>query len=243
MDKINTKIANFLARYLTKTNKGYQPPSTSPPDLYKKCLKKGDILLIEGNQYISTAIKYLTQSTWSHAALYVGDSYNKKNENGESLSLIEASVRDGVIASPLSKYKDFHSRICRPINLSPADKDTVISYAINAIGRNYDLKNVVDLARYLLPTPPVPTRMRRKMLALGAGDPTRVICSSLIAEAFQTIKYPILPEHDTDSTALHIRHHSLFVPRDFDVSPYFQIIKPTLEKGFDYKAINWEKDP
>jgi hypothetical protein len=32
---------------------------------------------------------------------------------------------------------------------------------------------------------------------------------------------------------LHIRHHSLFTPRDFDVSPYFAIIKPTLELGFD----------
>jgi hypothetical protein len=26
----------------------------------------------------------------------------------------------------------------------------------------------------------------------------------------------------------YVRHHSLFVPRDFDVSPYFQVIKPTL---------------
>ena len=36
---------------------------------------------------------------------------------------------------------------------------------------------------------------------------------------------------------LHIRHHSLFTPRDFDLSPYFSIIKPTLEKGFDHKKI------
>ena len=36
-----------------------------------------------------------------------------------------------------------------------------------------------------------------------------------------------------------IRHHSLFVPRDFDASPYFEIIKPTIAQGFDYRALEW----
>ena len=39
---------------------------------------------------------------------------------------------------------------------------------------------------------------------------------------------------------LHIRHHSLFTPRDFDLSPYFRVVKPTLEYGFDYKRLKWE---
>ncbi len=88
------------------------------------------------------------------------------------------------------------------------------------------------------------------MLALGSGDPTRAICSSLIAEAFQSIKYPILPDSiltkskdlncsDCYDEFLHIRHSSLFAPRDFDISPYFQIIKPTLDAGFDPHKINW----
>ncbi|MGB5011018.1 MAG: hypothetical protein WBO88_12155, partial [Candidatus Dechloromonas phosphoritropha] len=38
---------------------------------------------------------------------------------------------------------------------------------------------------------------------------------------------------------LRIRDHSLFVPRDFDVSPYFQVVKPTLEQGFDYRRLTW----
>ncbi|MEK7071021.1 MAG: lipo-like protein, partial [Patescibacteria group bacterium] len=38
---------------------------------------------------------------------------------------------------------------------------------------------------------------------------------------------------------LHIRHHSLFAPRDFDLSPYFQIIKPALASNFNYKNIIW----
>jgi hypothetical protein len=39
---------------------------------------------------------------------------------------------------------------------------------------------------------------------------------------------------------MHIRHHSLYTPCDFDLSPYFQIVKPTLEYGFDYKTVMWD---
>jgi hypothetical protein len=106
------------------------------------------------------------------------------------------------------------------------------------LGNRYDLKNVFDLARYLLPTPPVPTPWRRPMLALGSSDPTRAICSTLIAEAFEMVGFPILPIDGSKAVAplgcpdrvrevQHIRHYRLFVPRDFDVSPYFTIIKPS----------------
>ena len=109
------------------------------------------------------------------------------------------------------------------------------------------------MARYLFPTPPIPVRWRRRMIQLGAGEPTRAICSSLIAKAFQKVHYPILPRIErkdgklTSTSAysreeiLHIRHHSLFAPRDFDLSPYFSIVKPTIEYGFDYKQVQWAK--
>jgi len=38
----------------------------------------------------------------------------------------------------------------------------------------------------------------------------------------------------------HIRHHSLFVPRDFDLSPYFRIIKPLQNPDFDYTTMQWK---
>ena len=41
------------------------------------------------------------------------------------------------------------------------------------------------------------------------------------------------------SEILHIRHHSLYAPRDFDLSPYFHVVKPTLETGFDYRRLRW----
>jgi hypothetical protein len=88
------------------------------------------------------------------------------------------------------------------------------------------------------------------MIAFGSGDPTRAICSTLIAQAFQSVHYPVLPavEYRTAATEecpdcideiMHIRHHSLFAPRDFDVSPYFRIIKPTIEGGFDFRTLKW----
>lgn len=81
----------------------------------------------------------------------------------------------------------------------------------------------------------------------SSGDPTRAICSSLIAQAFQSIRYPVLPDversHPAADEIHHIRHHSLFAPRDFDVSPYFEVIKPRLAAGFDYRAIAWGDDP
>jgi hypothetical protein len=42
---------------------------------------------------------------------------------------------------------------------------------------------------------------------------------------------------------LHIRHHSLYMPRDFDISPYFRIVKPTIELGFDYQKLRWANRP
>lgn len=237
-------------RVVTTESSGYEPYTPSDPETLRASLKPGDVLLVEGNQHVSAAIKYLTQSSWSHAAVYVGDRWGGPGED-----LIEATIEAGCEAVPLAKYSRFNTRICRPVGLAEADRDAIITHLAGSIGRQYDLKNILDLARYLFPTPPVPVRWRRRMIAFGSGDPTQAICSSLIAEAFQSVRYPILPNIDATGPGepklissysrdeiLHIRHHSLFAPRDFDLSPYFRVVKPTIERGFDYKTLVWE-DP
>ena len=239
-----SKLGSLLARYLAKPRDEFNPGTSKPGELASS-LKKGDILLIDGTSRFSSAIKYLTQSSWSHAAIFVGDYLNQSNAKGEELNLIEADIVEGVRAIPLSEYENIHSRICRPVGLSNEELDAVLQHVTSRIGHSYDLKNIFDLARYFIITPPVPSSWKRRMLAFGAGDPTQAICSSMIAEAFQSIRYPILPDIELQlSTSregkryqkevLHIRHHSLFAPRDFDVSPYFEIIKPTLKQGFDF---------
>lgn len=250
-DTLLDRIGRFLAGRLQAPSSGYQPYTPSDPETLHRSLVPGDILLVEGNQKVSAAIKYLTQSTWSHAAVYVGNALPKPNDGTKRPRLIEVNLGEGCVAVPLSKYKTYNTRICRAHGLTPDDREKVVEFMIAQIGLKYDMKNIFDMLRYFFPTPPVPVRWRRRMLAFGSGDPTRAICSSLIAQAFQAVRYPILPEVTlapgrTAATSrysrreiLHIRHHTLFTPRDFDLSPYFQIVKPTLEFGFDYKGLVW----
>ncbi len=61
------------ARYLDQPLRPYEPFAVCDPTKLAAVLRPGDVLLVEGDTRVSTAIKYLTQSTWSHAALYVGD--------------------------------------------------------------------------------------------------------------------------------------------------------------------------
>lgn len=241
----------LLARFLSKRLSTGEWAATSRSAALHRAIRPGDVLLVEGNSRFSIAIKYLTQSTWSHAALCVGEIPDARSDDGEPLTLVEADINEGVCAVPLSKYEAFHTRICRPVGLSSEEIARVTGFAVARIGHQYNLRNVFDLARYLVQRPPVPNAWRRRLLAFGSGDPTRAICSSLIAEAFLSIRYPILPDltrvqesgpsgEQAYREIMHIRHHSLFTPRDFDISPYFEVIKPSLEEGFDFHRVTWE---
>lgn len=251
MNRVARWLGGRLADYLTRPLYHYEPHAPVEADQFLARLQPADVLLVEGNTRVSSAIKYLTQSTWSHAALYIGDALGQGLDIKRAPTLIEADLAQGVVAIPLATYARFNTRICRPILLDPADRERVLRYAINRIGLAYDLKNILDLGRYLLPVPPVPAHLRRRMLALGSGDPTRAICTTLIAQAFQSVRYPILPRVEKLAPDIrrqlgysvaeihHIRHHSLFAPRDFDLSPYFKIIKPLADSDFDYKRLRW----
>ena len=241
-------VGRRIAQYLDREIEGYHPFTPSNPDSLRATLQPGDVLLVEGNNHISGVIKYLTQSTWSHAALYVGPIGDRETPEGEPLVLVEANIGHGVVAAPLSKYSRFHTRICRPVGLTPDDCHRVCAYATERIGFDYDVKNIIDLLRYLFPLP-VPQRFRRRMMALGSGHPSRIICSALIAQAFENVHYPILPkvskkdDEDVRREILEIRHSSLYAPRDFDISPYFMLVKPTIENGFDYRKVRWAHLP
>src|SRR5712692_5747910 len=219
MNALFSKLGHGIAAYLSKPIRQGTQVATHSYEFLAATLRPGDVLLVEGNTRISVAIKYLTQSTWSHATFFVGDKAFPQTPGDE-----------------------------------PEDLKKVIAYAASRIGHRYDMKNLFDLARYLFPTPPVPVRWRRRMIAFGSGDPSRAICSTLIAQAFQVVRYPILPEvtleksddpgcNDCYHEILHIRHYSLYTPRDFDISPYFEVVKPTLLQGFDFHRVVWADDP
>jgi hypothetical protein len=253
MARIDTAL-DWLASRITSHVTCPADPSKTPTHTdvaqLQRALKPGDVLLIDGCDRVSAAIRYFTQSSWSHAAMFVGDVPGTERPDGQSHCLVEMNLGEGCVSVPLDKYRLYPTRICRPANLSEADLKTVVTYMIDRLGLQYDTRNVIDLARYLMPTLPLPRRFRRRMMALGSGAPTRAICSTLIAQAFESVRYPILPRVEragplsgldgyTADEIYHIRHHSLFAPRDFDLSPYFEVVKPTLTEGFDYTQIAW----
>jgi hypothetical protein len=250
-DTMLDRFGRWLARKLDHEPERTLDFGPSDKETLFTVMRPADVLLVEGRSKISGVVKYLTQSTWSHSALYVGDALDKPGNGDERPRLVEVNVGEGCVAVPLSKYRDSNVRICRPVGLVPEDRERVVRFMIDRLGARYDMKNLVDLLRYVFPPPPVPLRFRRRMISVGSGDPTRAICSTLIAEAFQSVRYPILPatRHQVRERLpasgysrldiYHIRHHSLYAPRDFDLSPYFAVIKPTLVQGFEYKKLRW----
>jgi permuted papain-like amidase YaeF/Yiix C92 family enzyme len=272
-------LSDYAIELLTKPLKSYALHVPNDMAALKRYVRKGDVILVEGNERISECIKYLTQSSWSHSALYVGDEPIRRDpaQKGELVErfgdeakflVVEALVESGVVLSPLSKYRDFNMRICRPFSLSSADLAEVMDEALRSVGEMYDLRNVVDLARFFLPVSLVPRRFRRSALSFGSGEPTRVICSSLIASVFHRVRFPIIPNYaqlpseSVPSTGvrrllsmkgrqpepsygiMRVVSPTLITPRDFDLSPYFEIIKFNIIENmrFDYHKILWADD-
>ena len=196
-------------------------------------LQPGDVLLVEGNNHVSGIIKYLTQSTWSHAALYVGPIGDRTTEDGEPLVLVEANLGEGVVGAPLSKYARYHTRICRPTGLTRRRPRAGLRLRRRA--HRLRLRRQEHHRPDALPDAAAgAAALASPDDELGSGHPTRIICSALIAQAFENVRYPILPKISrVESEAareemLEIRHSSLYAPRDFDISPYFEVVKPTL---------------
>ncbi len=219
-----------------------------------------DILLVEGRARVSEVIKQITQSTWSHAALYIGRLHNIENpvlrqrvsefrkvEADEQL-IVESLLGQGTIISPLSNYKLDHLRICRPQGLTHRDKQLVIGYALGRLGLQYDVRQLLDLARYLLPWGILPRRWRSSLFEHKIGSATREICSALLAESFFSINYPILPliqKNPKTGVEFIPRNPKLFTPSDFDYSPYFDIVKyPMFDLTAEaaYKHLPWSKE-
>jgi hypothetical protein len=104
----------------------------------------------------------------------------------------------------------------------------VTAYAIKALGKPYNVRHLLDLARFLLPWSILPRRWGSSLFTMPSGEPDSSICSSLLAEAFTSVNFPILPFIKIDENIgfeLVHRNPHLFTPKDFDYSPYFEIIK------------------
>jgi hypothetical protein len=239
---VHDYISRAMVNYLTRTVSNYQRRVPNDLDRLTRTLRPGDVVLVEGDARISQLIMYMTQSSWSHAAMYLGDSLIRWGgpEAERALELfgpeaaqllIESDLKEGVWVIPLSRYLEQNLRICRPLGLRPESVDRVLMEMFQHLGVHYDHRNIFDLARYLIPFHLVPRWFRRRSLYLGSSSSREVICSALIAKAFYrvglSIQPPLSPQGGPGhAEALQARHPSYIMPRDFDLSANFQIVKP-----------------
>jgi hypothetical protein len=279
--RLRAWLTRHVARYLSAPIPNYRPRGRNDFDRMKQCIRKGDVVLVEGNQRVSAVIRYLTQSCWSHAALYIGDELLRRDDalrdqaldsfGDDAQHLVVDALFDGVVVTPLASYVEYNVRVCRPHRLRAEHLKTILDEAVGAIGSRYDLRNVLDLAGHLIRVSLLPGRDRETALRFGSGDSGQVICTSLLGKLFHKVRFPVLPSvtfppgqapafvpprrtplgwlkgrPDPYHGGLYrSRHSTLLTPRDFDLSPYFNVVKFNVVPGraFDYSRIEWVQDP
>lgn len=277
-DRLREALIRRIAAFLDKPFGRYEQNHPNDPALLQAAIRKGDVVLVEGHQRVSLVIKFLTHSSWSHAALYVGDELIRnpgplrdlalEHFAEEADSLVVEALTEGVVASPLSKYLNHNVRICRPHKLRASDLQYVVDQCVASIGLRYDLHNVLELAVYLMGLSLLPARFRTKVLRFGSGSSGEVICTSLLGRLFHEVGFPVMPSisHPQEAgkperrrrsllsrltrrrppfTGVYRRRHpTLLMPRDFDISPFFEVVKFNVvgARGFDYAKIEWVDD-
>ena len=262
MFKLISKIRNFIwnkfVQWLTCDRENDRIP-LSDFDRLRYELRPGDVILVEGQSRVSDIIKMITQSIWTHSFLYLGRLHDiddpdlRENikkfhpiKNDDQI-IIESLLGQGTIVDTLEKYRNEHLRICRPRGLTRADSQEVIHYAIRQLGTDYNVRQLLDLARFMFPYGILPRRWRSSLFEHNAGRPTKTVCSSMMAEAFARVRFPIrslLHQDAKGKVKLYRRNSQLIIPADFDYSPYFDVIKyPML--SFDdlavYKKLPWDR--
>ncbi|KEI71757.1 YiiX/YebB-like N1pC/P60 family cysteine hydrolase [Endozoicomonas elysicola] len=249
-------VAGYLTDWLSRNTQEKDSPLCDFQRIRHE-VKPCDVLLVEGRSRVSQVIKQTTQSPWSHAMLYIGRLHDIEDDRVRQIVsksyggspdeqlVIESELGVGTAIQPLNSYKGEHLRICRPKGISYSDSQKVVHYAISRLGMDYNVRQILDLARFFFPYSFLPRRLGSSLFQHSPGQETKTVCSTMIAEAFSFIHFPILPlvKHDGESgVQLFQRNPKLCTPSDFDYSPYFQIIKyPFLDYGHhaDYRLLPW----
>lgn len=262
MKSILKYLRQKLLRKLEKPRHDYEQRTYNNMSKLYGVIQPGDVVLVEGRSEMSRLIKLFSNSHWSHVAMYVGPYLVRDNVLEKNLYLskfnksahhmiVEAYSGKGVIAEPLEKYKNYNIRICRPYGIEKTDLENVIQDIMTKIGNNYDDQNIIELALMGLQTVFHSRNKISLKACLGNCNDFQVICSGMIAQAFQKVGYPILPsiepstrmdeysENNPYGGCLRMKHYTQIFPKDFDLSPNFEVIKHNLigVKKFDYKLL------
>ena len=159
---LHDALTRWLVDFLTTELPTYQRRVPNDLDRMRKELRPGDVVLVEGKSRISRIIMTLSQSSWSHAAMYIGDALLRwggphaeaafQAFGAEAAHLIlESDIAEGVRVLPVAQYGDYNLRICRPQGLGAESLEKVVAEMLRHLGLRYDQRNIFDLGRYLTP--------------------------------------------------------------------------------------------
>ena len=164
-------LSNLITRFLNAERSRQDLPRCDLSAL-SRAAQPGDVILLEGMSRVSDVIRWVTLSPWTHAALFIGPLNQLANPMlreavqahydgpADEPLLIESFLGRGTIVQPLRLYEGQHLRLARPRDLKAPDADRVVEYAISRLGAAYDVRQIFDLLRFLIPWFILPRRWR-----------------------------------------------------------------------------------
>ncbi|MGE0798719.1 MAG: YiiX/YebB-like N1pC/P60 family cysteine hydrolase [Lautropia sp.] len=188
-------------------------------------LQPGDVILVAGKTRFASLVCRMTRSTWSHVAIYVGNGHH----SDPARCVVEADVEAGVRMIRLADLADHDILVVRASHLQEASRDELIAHLLDRVGHRYDLDHVIALARLLL-IAPLPLARWIRTESVRRADPTRAICSTLVAHALFTAGVSVgaspllsarLPAVGKAQQADQMAGLDYLVPGDFERLPEF----------------------
>jgi len=247
-DRITERTENYIRSYvigkLHNRRSRYRLLYRSDMGALKRVLRAGDVILIEGEHWVSDWIKVFSYHTWTHCVMWVGESPTlprgaDRDFVEEGGNVVEALMnreaengKGGIVLTSLDKYRDCNLRICRPLGLQRDRLRRAIRFVLERIGCSYDELNLTQFVHFTFANDNDPTK------PLGEMQAGKYTCSSLMAAAFESVDFPIIHFYDQTQNVYIPYHPSQVQPKDFDLSLNFQVIKtpallPQMEKTFN----------
>lgn len=203
-------------------------------------LKPADVLLIDGNTLADRKIKAITGSRWSQVCLYLGRLHDIRNASlrafindhldcqSDTQLIFKADLVKGMHITTLSELRQQTFRICRPHELTEDDTQNIVNYTINRASTTAKHAWWPAVRLLLVPWTLLPMHWRQRLFRALSGRRLRRAMGGTVGDAFSFIQFPILPlvrGEDDKPNKLYRQYPSVFYPADFDLSPYFDVIK------------------
>ena len=215
--RAQSRLLAALTLYLAQPVKHSIVNRSADPQCLADVLKRGDVLLTNGNSRFAALITRVTRSPWSHVSMYVGP----LDDGPDPLCVVEADIAAGVRSIRLSELNALHVRVLRPVGIADGDRGRLADWVVGRIGREYDLAHACGLLRNELRLR-LPDRLGAPPSKIACSA-TGFICCSLLAHAFAWIGYPILPDKMRVSLTVAADPASL-IPSDFERASIFAAV-------------------